>query len=180
MSSDSRFYLMSLGHRPALWQDIGSGIKISGLVVETSVDTAVLLLPSSIVDHTGNGVQFYQLDAEQWSDFIRRSDNPDLMDESKIFQRKVRYEVSGVVQQKIWAADGFKCVYCGRNMGEVQLTIDHLVPLELGGANDESNYLSACRRCNKSKGSLDPEKWLAERGISFQALKDYLSVRVLP
>jgi 5-methylcytosine-specific restriction endonuclease McrA len=40
------------------------------------------------------------------------------------------------VQQKVWAADGFQCVYCGAKMGETLLTVDHFVPLELGGANE--------------------------------------------
>ena len=96
---------------------------------------------------------------EEWSDWLQRSDNPEVLVNGsleKAFHRKLRYDISGTVQQKVWVADGCKCMYCGRPMGEVQLTIDHFTPLEMGGANDTSNYLSACRRCNKDKGGMAP------------------------
>lgn len=46
--------------------------------------------------------------------------------------------------------DGHRCVYCG---AVEDLTLDHVVPLSRGGANDVSNLTTACRPCNSSKGS---------------------------
>jgi hypothetical protein len=96
---------------------------------------------------------------------------------AKAFHRKLRYEISGAVQQKVWVADGFKCMYCGAPMGKAQLTIDHFTPLELGGENNQSNYLSACRRCNKDKGSEEPKVFCDRRGISFSDLVYHLAYR---
>lgn len=59
--------------------------------------------------------------------------------------------------EKRWAIydrDGHRCVYCGISMEEAAsgFTLDHLVPTELGGTNESSNLLTACKCCNSSKG----------------------------
>lgn len=46
MASDSRFYQLELRHRPALWGDVGSLLKIEGLVIGGERAQAVLLLPN--------------------------------------------------------------------------------------------------------------------------------------
>jgi 5-methylcytosine-specific restriction endonuclease McrA len=121
------------------------------------------------------------LTEEEWTDFLQRSDNPEvLVMPEKAFHRKIRFEISGAVQQKIWVADNYRCVYCGAYMGKAQLTIDHFTPLELGGVNNTSNYLSACRRCNKSKGSMNPHDWCNLKGLKYDYFIDYLKKRNLP
>lgn len=178
MASDGRFYQLEMRNRPVLNGDIGSLVKISGLLVSGGGSNAVLLLPSATVDVST--LLFHRLTDEEWDDFIKRSDDPEiLVGHAKIFQRKVRWEVSGAIQQKVWAADDFRCMYCGRKMGEVQLTIDHFMPLELGGANDPSNYLSACRKCNKDKGSQHPQEFCVggKLAASAEALVWYLQNR---
>lgn len=44
---------------------------------------------------------------------------------------------------------GNKCLSCGRN--DVPLTVDHVVPIILGGTNDISNLQPLCRSCNSKK-----------------------------
>jgi len=68
-------------------------------------------------------------------------------------------------------------MYCGAIMGEVQLTVDHFVPLEIGGKNDTSNYLSADRRCNKRKGAMSPQDWCQQENLDYQFFVDYLASR---
>jgi hypothetical protein len=185
MASTDRFYQLEFRDRPVLRGDIGSLLKISGLLVTGGGAEAVLALPS-YPNPGEHSFVFHKLTDEEWDDFIKRSDDPEiLIGPAKIFQRKVRWEISGAVQQKVWAADSCRCMYCGRPMGEVQLTIDHFVPLEMGGENDTSNYLSACRKCNKDKGGEDPESFcnrldaLKKRtpGTHFWQLKKYLEDR---
>ena len=175
MSSD-RFYLLEFRNRPVLKGDIGSLLKISGLVVEGGGVTAILLLPSNAAapNLEKGDVPIHELSVEDWSDFIQRSDVPELLGPEKIFHRKTRFEISGAVQQKIWVADGLKCMYCGAVMGKSQLTVDHFIPIELGGKNDHTNYLSACRKCNKDKGSEDPVSFCNRRKISYSDLVAYL------
>ncbi len=68
-------------------------------------------------------------------------------------------------------------MYCDKKMGDVQLTIDHFVPLELGGKNDQTNYLSACRKCNKDKASIHPVNYLGE--MKYEKLVWYLTNKVV-
>jgi len=175
MSSGDRFYQLELRHRPVLNGDIGSLIKIEGLVVGGENARAVLLLPNT--DWKGfEKVQ--ELSIEEWTEYLQRSDNPEvLIMPAKAFHRKVRYEISGFVQQKIWLADGLKCMFCGVPIGKAPLTIDHFEPLEFGGKNDTSNYLSCCRACNKSKGSMPADEWCKLRGLDYEFYVKYLAER---
>lgn len=179
MSSDDRFYQLEFRDRPVMKGDIGSLLKISGLLVTGGGSEAVLALPS--YPHGEHSFKFIKLTDEEWNDFLRRSDDPEiLIGNAKIFQRKVRWEISGAVQQKVWAADGFQCQYCGAKMGKALMTIDHFMPLELGGKNDETNYLTACKKCNKDKANMDPKFWCDKKGLSYSGMLTYLEQRVLP
>ena len=178
-SSGDRFYLMEMSNRDVLYGDIGSLIRIEGLVIGGGGrDKAILMLPG-IKAPEGMyppNTKLIFMDVEEWSDFIRRSDDPEiLVGLAKIFQRKIRYEISGSVQQKVWAADGFQCQYCGTKMGQSLMTIDHFIPLELGGKNEKGNYLTACKPCNKDKGSQDPKGWIARRFPDNAGLEEFLA-----
>lgn len=177
MATGDRFYLMEMRNRPAVWGDIGHLLKIEGLVVGGGGARAILLLPDQKIEQPFiNGI--HVLSAEEWSEWLRASDDPQvLVMPEKAFHRKLRYEISGAVQQKVWVADGCRCIYCARPMGEVQLTIDHWMPLELGGKNDESNFLSACRKCNKDKGSMHPNDWCALKKLEPAFFELHLSAR---
>lgn len=178
MSSDSRFYQLELRHRPAVYGDLGNILKIEGLVVGGEGAQAILMLPDA---PSLSECRTARLSLEEWTDFLARTDNPEiLIMPAKAFHRKVRYEISGAVQQKIWVADGCKCMYCGATFGKSAMSIDHFHSLESGGANDTSNYLSCCKKCNKSKGSMDALKWCESRKLSYDYFVDYLAHRVLP
>jgi hypothetical protein len=164
MASGDRFYLLEFGSRPALWGDVGSLLRINGLVVGCGEANAVLMLPGLRDSFTDNPGVVLEPTIQEWSDFIQYSDDPLVYVQegnAKVFHRKLRYAISGAVQQKIWRADEFQCVYCGAKMGDTLLTIDHFVPLELGGVNNQTNFVSACRACNKKKGDSTPEQWMA-------------------
>jgi 5-methylcytosine-specific restriction endonuclease McrA len=180
MASDSRFYQLDLRHRPALWGDVGSLLKIEGLVVGGEGAQAVFMLPDNKMESYAT---YHRPTVEEWTDWLQRSDNPEILVQGsleKVFHRKVRYDISGAVQQKVWVADGCKCVYCNRPMGAVQLTIDHFTPLEQCGKNDTSNYLSACRKCNKDKGGMLPRDWCKLKGLDYEFFANYLENRRLP
>jgi len=162
--------------------DIGSLLSIQGLVVGGNGALATILLPNSASALSLVLAPAYELSLEEWSDWLQRSDVPEIFASTdggltKAFHRKVRYEISGAVQQKVWIADQLQCMYCNRKMGDCQLTIDHFIPLEMGGVNGPSNYLSACRKCNKDKGGQDPKEYCKSNNIWYEKLVDHLKNR---
>lgn len=54
------------------------------------------------------------------------------------------------------------CFYeCGREAN----TNDHIIPVELGGANNRSNFVRACNKCNGLRGHKPIEVFAAEIGL---------------
>ncbi len=52
---------------------------------------------------------------------------------------------------EIFARDGFKCRYCGRESSEVQLVLDHVTPVCQGGETTPENLITSCFDCNAGK-----------------------------
>lgn len=54
--------------------------------------------------------------------------------------------------------DAFTCRYCGKMSDEVQLAVDHIIPVSKGGTNDAENLVTACVPCNQGKSDklIDP------------------------
>lgn len=53
----------------------------------------------------------------------------------------------------IYMRDGLACCYCGEGVEDgAKLTLDHLVAHANGGTNKETNLVTACHRCNSSRG----------------------------
>ena len=54
----------------------------------------------------------------------------------------------------IYLRDGLACAYCGHSVEDgAQLTLDHIRPHSQGGSNREDNLVTACQRCNSSRGT---------------------------
>ncbi|WP_317921080.1 MULTISPECIES: HNH endonuclease signature motif containing protein [unclassified Cupriavidus] len=54
-------------------------------------------------------------------------------------------------RQRVALAHGFRCVDCGHVWIAARDQIDHDVPLEQGGSNDDSNLRPRCDDCHKAK-----------------------------
>lgn len=67
----------------------------------------------------------------------------------KAISRRLRFE--------ILRRDDHACRYCGVRVPDVVLTIDHVVPVALGGTDDPSNLVAACKDCNAGKTSSSPD-----------------------
>jgi 5-methylcytosine-specific restriction endonuclease McrA len=67
------------------------------------------------------------------------------------------YEVREYLLNK-W---GRKCTYC--EIKDVPLQVEHVKPKAKGGSNRVSNLCLACEKCNKKKGTLEIEAFLAKK-----------------
>lgn len=73
----------------------------------------------------------------------------------------------------VWRRDNFTCVYCD-SYGDL-LTLDHVIPEELGGEMTETNLVTACGKCNNRKANMSREdfeatEWLAKKKKHVQSL----------
>lgn len=173
------------GGLPAFFEDAGSTIKISGLLWQGMDLNVLTLMPTACperIEDDPSSVRVLMPSLDEWQELLKRTDDPVIFQENghgtKEIVRKAQFAISGAVQQRIWVRDGCMCLYCGQPMGKVQLTVDHFIPLEMGGTNDEHNLVTACRQCNKRKGKEPPEPWCKLNGYDYDGLKDYLAGRL--
>jgi 5-methylcytosine-specific restriction endonuclease McrA len=54
------------------------------------------------------------------------------------------------------------CFYCGSN--EEKITLDHVIPIKLGGRHSIGNLVSACQSCNSSKQDKLVMEWKIQKG----------------
>jgi hypothetical protein len=64
--------------------------------------------------------------------------------------------VSKRVRYEVLKRDNHTCRYCGATAPDTTLTVDHVTPTALGGTDDPSNLVTACRDCNAGKASTSP------------------------
>jgi hypothetical protein len=65
--------------------------------------------------------------------------------------------VSKRLKFEILRRDGHKCRYCGVPAADARLTVDHVIPVALGGSDEPSNLAAACGDCNGGKTSSSPD-----------------------
>ena len=58
----------------------------------------------------------------------------------------------------LFKRDNWICMYCGESHARKQLSRDHILPISMGGADEWSNVVTACKRCNNQKACRTPEQ----------------------
>ncbi len=64
-----------------------------------------------------------------------------------------------LTNRSLFVRDNHLCLYCGYVFQTRLLTRDHVIPKAQGGLDLWSNVVTACKRCNNSKGARTPEQW---------------------
>jgi hypothetical protein len=151
--------------------DIGGSIGISAIVLGDSrghfyyvpfPDQETPVGPKNMMD------VLEDMDLPNWLKLTKQLDEQEVeilqKDETgKLLKGIVRKTERQIEQRVSWAVyerDHYKCCYCGH--GGIPLTVDHLIPWEQGGPSIEANLLTACRKCNKTKGNMTYEEWLKD------------------
>lgn len=84
----------------------------------------------------------------------------DIDTKSRYYIRNNRIKFPKQVRSLIYNnADG-RCVLCGRKILYEDMTLDHIVPLVMNGADDVRNLQATCKICNQFKGSILPDDFL--------------------
>ena len=67
-----------------------------------------------------------------------------------------------------------RCVYCGKELTDKEITQDHIIPITKSGHYISQNIVPCCLVCNSSKGNKDWEEWYKEQ--IFFSIKRYKKI----
>jgi len=70
-----------------------------------------------------------------------------------------RIRIPPEVRQYVFQRDKYQCQSCGKTATETHLSIDHIIPLALGGQNDISNLHTLCLVCNQTKSDKTDQRF---------------------
>ena len=77
------------------------------------------------------------------------------------FSRKNgRINFPAEIRKLIYDTAKGRCALCGRKITYENMTLDHIVPLAMNGADDVSNLQCTCEACNRFKGSILPDDFM--------------------
>lgn len=143
----------------------GNTIQIAGAIYQGDGRTFLCFFPEDLKS-AHDPTEVLEMDQADWEKLIRQTDimEAEVLAKAsdgklaKIIIRKSTRHVDQTVTWNVFRRDGYRCQYCGKD--DVPLTIDHLVTWEDGGPTTETNLLSACRKCNRTRGNLAYKAWL--------------------
>ena len=69
---------------------------------------------------------------------------------------KVPYRRPIASRKNIFVRDGYRCLYCGKKDGVLEL--EHIIPKSKGGPSTWDNLCAACHSCNQKKRDRTPEE----------------------
>ena len=62
------------------------------------------------------------------------------------------------VRKDVLLRDHYRCSICKRRFRKVELDVDHIIPVQMGGQLfDKENLRTLCKECHRSKSRLDKE-----------------------
>ena len=67
--------------------------------------------------------------------------------------KKQRSSLPPALRYKILKRDRFTCQSCGARAPEVELEVDHVIPVSKGGTDEEKNLKTKCLDCNRGKSN---------------------------
>jgi 5-methylcytosine-specific restriction endonuclease McrA len=73
-------------------------------------------------------------------------------------RRRIRFPEEA--RKLIYNTANGRCILCGRKITYDNMTLDHIVPLVMNGADDISNLQCTCKACNEFKGSILPDDFM--------------------
>lgn len=148
--------------------DIGNTIQLTGAIYSGNGKTFECYFPEEHDLPTTTDVVPLLMSREEWKIFLRQTDmvetelltkDPHSGEIIKAILRKQSRQIDQVVSWNVYRRDDYSCRYCGKS--DVPLTVDHIVCWEVGGPSIEENLVSACKKCNRTRGNMSYEDWLS-------------------
>jgi hypothetical protein len=146
---------------------IGNTIQLAGAIYAGEGRVFLCEFPEENLN--GTFLEYLHMDYVDWVKFIRQTDlmeteiiqhNPKNGEMVKAIVRKSQRQIDNSVSWKVFHRDNYSCRYCGGKNG-TPLTVDHVITWESGGPSIPENLVSACKKCNRTRGETKYEDWLA-------------------
>ena len=92
-----------------------------------------------------------------------------------------RITLTPTQRAKIYNKSNKTCAICGKPLSIDDFTVDHIIPLSLGGTYDEDNLQATHEKCNFMKGNLDPAEFknLTQDIVEYQMINNFDYNRML-
>lgn len=75
-------------------------------------------------------------------------------------KRKKREVCTAEVRMRLYQEANGRCRICGRTVQYRETSVDHIIPLSLGGADSEDNIQLSCKICNRTKAAFTEAEFL--------------------
>lgn len=138
----------------------GNELEISGFVLANGKESHLIMFPNTEVplripsDYT----TVVKPNHEEMKEILNQLDILGVEGLNKTILRKSQRQIEQNISWNVFRRDNYACRYCGDN--DVPLTVDHIVLWEHMGASVEGNLLTACRKCNKTRGNMLYGDWI--------------------
>jgi len=119
-----------------------------------------VLFPNASIEAMSNPTILYTSE-EDIKKLLHQLDTLEIEGLGKIVLRKSQRQIEQSVSWNVFRRDNYSCRYCAKN--DVPLTVDHVVLWETNGDSVENNLISACRKCNKTRGNMPYPEWITSK-----------------
>jgi len=122
-----------------------------------------------------------QLRQDNVIEYERKSNGYDVVKINPYKTATIRSGLTSKDKYRIRNRDGHRCQSCGKGINDnVKLHVDHKVPIDWGGGNNDSNLWTLCDECNLAKKSFFKDDFDAEiMKLVYKENNGYQRLRVL-
>lgn len=135
----------------------GNELTICGFIVGNANEREMILFPDE-GKGSDNQKASYPND-EEIQAIIKQMDIQEIEGLQKVILRKSQRQIDQRVSWEVFRRDNFTCVYCGTD--NVPMTVDHIILWEYMGDSVPDNLNCSCKKCNKTRGSMDYDEWMS-------------------
>ena len=145
-------------------------------LIEKARITAIYLSDIEILAVGVTGRDRFEMNRIDWDDIPddvqnRMNSNPFIRDwerrllwcDRQNYQRRQKdgsclRSASQDTRKEVIKRDGLRCRYCGKELKECEIQIDHVIPFSKGGKTTIDNLVVSCQPCNRKKFNKNPEQ----------------------
>lgn len=138
--------------------DFGTEVAAWGVVFQGKGKMYVIPFPDSPDrDVDESDLTLLHLRPDDFALFLGQLDMVNVQMSDKTMVRKSQRRIDSAITWSAYARDGYRCRYC---YVRGPLTVDHVDLWEDGGAPVLMNLISACGKCNRTRGRMKYEDWI--------------------